>query len=143
MFRISVENLVLNFLSVWEKIKFLSWYVFLAAPCIYPSFTKKHILAHVSMMRHTWKTWPSLLQTVMTVMTISQTVIASSRINFRKFVFKLYKASRGFSATGELLFNQQKTLLPMMVNAQLNDIGSASMTSKYGNIKYQIPEMEF
>jgi len=28
MFRISVENFVLNFLSVWEKIKFLSWYVF-------------------------------------------------------------------------------------------------------------------
>ena len=30
---ISVENFVLNFLSVKEKIKFLSWYVFLAAPC--------------------------------------------------------------------------------------------------------------
>jgi len=34
MFRINVEYFVLNFLSVWEKIKFLSWYVFLAAPCI-------------------------------------------------------------------------------------------------------------
>ena len=28
MSRISVENFVLNFLSVWEKINFLSWYVF-------------------------------------------------------------------------------------------------------------------
>jgi len=32
---ISVENFVLNFLSVKEKIKFLSWYVFLAALCTY------------------------------------------------------------------------------------------------------------
>ena len=95
----SVENFVLNFLSVWEKIKFLSWYVFLAAPCTYIHRQTKTDLIICPMLWYSNGTDKNALIDPVTL-TFEPQNSTTSRVSQGHSYFHLYGELRSWGVTG-------------------------------------------